>query len=173
MCSSCSFDDINNIKRNLKKEEKQIQLERQIKLVNELGVDASLYRVVDRREMTPDLIKSFNLALDPNSSNIKSVIPSSEKIRVRVGPSNYELRYSYDLRTGVDGPKILPDGRTRDFCVHLIDANKLYTRDEINRMNNGFGLNVFEFSGGWWTQPDGSVSPKCRHSFYENIVIRK
>lgn len=168
------FRNANIAKRILKKEEKSIELQRQIKLVNELGEDASNFNIIDRREMTPELIKEFNLALNPNSSSIKSIIPSSEKIRVRVGPTTgYELRYNYDLRTDVDGPKILPDGRTRDFCVHLIDANRLYTRDEILRMNNGFDLSVFEYAGGWWTQPDGTVSPKCRHSFYENLVQRK
>lgn len=164
---------LNEIKKSAEKEKKSIELARRLELIQTLGEPASKFDIVDRREMTPELIQEFHLALNPNSDSIRSVIPSSEKVRVRVGPSKYEIRYNYDLRQGVDGPKILPDGRTRDFCEHLIDADKLYTRQEIERMNNGFGLDVFRFAGGWWTQPDGEVSPKCRHSWYENFVIRK
>ncbi len=164
---------LKDIKKSLNSEKKEIELARRLELIRTLGEDASKFHIIDRREMSPELIKEFRLALDPTSDSIRSVIPSSEKIRVRVGPANYEIRYNYDLRLGVGGPKILPDGRTRDFCVHLIDASKLYTRQEIDRMNNGFGLDVFGFAGGYWTQPDGSVSPICRHSWFQNIVIRK
>jgi len=164
---------LNDIKKAADREKKQIALARQIELIRTLGEDASKFDIIDRREMSPELIQQFHMALDPTSDSIRSVIPSSEKVRVRVGPSQYEIRYNYDLRQGVDGPKILPDGRTRDFCEHLIDADKLYTRQEIDRMNNGFPLSVFEFAGGYWTQPDGSVSPKCRHSWFQNIVVRK
>lgn len=171
------IENINKVKKSINKEESLIKLERQIKLINELGEDASKFHIIDRREMTPELIEQFNLALDPNSSSIKSVIPSGEKIRIRVGPSaqaGYDVRYNYDLRTGISGPKILPNGRTRDFCVHLIDANKLYTVAEINRMSNGFDLPVFRFAGGYYTNPDtGETTPYCRHSWYENLVIKK
>jgi hypothetical protein len=169
MCIS----NLANIKKSIEKDNKEIELSRRLELINGLGEPLSKYDIVDRREMSPELVNEFRMALDPKSDSIRSVIPSSEKPRIRVGPSQYEIRYNYDLRMDVNGPKILPDGRTRDFCVHLIDASKLYTREEIDRMNNGFGLDVFEFSGGYWTQPDGSVSPKCRHSWYQNIVIRK
>jgi hypothetical protein len=169
MCIS----NLSDIKKSIQRDIKEIELQRRLELINGLGEPLSRYDIIDRREMSPELVNEFRMALDPKSDSIRSVIPSSEKPRIRVGPSQYEIRYNYDLRADVNGPKILPDGRTRDFCVHLIDASKLYTREEIDRMNNGFGLDVFEFSGGYWTQPDGSVSPKCRHSWYQNIVIRK
>lgn len=168
------LDKINIIKKQLKKDKAEELHLRQLNLIMELGENADNYFIIDRREMTQDLIYNFYLALDPNSPSIKSIIPSSEKIRVRVGPTTgYEIRWSYDLRSGVDGPKVLPDGRTRDFCTNLLRANKLYTIEEIRKMDNGFGLSVFDYGGGFWTQPDGSVSPRCRHAWYQNIIQRK
>lgn len=168
------INGLNDIKRAQKKEALQIELARRLSLIRELGEPAHKFRILDRREMTPERIDEFHLALDPKSDAIRSVIPSSEKVRVRVGPSQYEIRYNYDLRMGIDGPKILPNGRTRDFCVHLIDANRLYTRAEIDRMSNGFGLDVFRFAGGYYHNPDtGDTTPYCRHVWMENYVIRK
>ena len=120
-------DNLKNIKRSIKKEFLQKELLRRVELVNTLGVSADEYHIIDRRPMTFELIKDLKLALEPNSPSIKSVIPSSEKIRIRVGrnnlPLNYEIRYSYDIRDGISGPKLL--GTSRDFCVHLIDANQI------------------------------------------------
>ena len=172
MCIS----NLANIKKSIEKDIKEIELKRRIELMNSLGEPLSKYDIVDRREMTPELIGEFHMALDPKSDSIRSVIPSSEKPRIRVGPSQYEIRYSYDLRQGISGPKILPDGRTRDLCTDLINAGKLYTREEISRMNNGMGWNsdVFLYAGGYYLKPgDTEPTPYCRHAWYENIVIRK
>lgn len=165
-----------NIVRNIKKENKRRFLEREllrrIDLIFTLGEDKDNFEILDTRMMTPELIEDFNLALDPNSNSIRSVIPASERPRVRVGPDNFELRYSYNLRAGIEGPKLLDT--SRDFCINLIEANKLYTRQEIARMNNGFGLPVFQYAGGFYKNPTtGETTPFCRHSWYENIVIKK
>ncbi len=161
---------LKDIKRSATKEALSIELERRLTLIQTLGEPTSKYKVVDRRPMTPELIEEFHLALDPNSDSIRSVIPSSEKVRIRVGPSQYEIRYDYGLRADVNGPTL--KDTSRDFCVHLIEAGKLYTRAEIDRMNNGFGLDVFQFAGGWWNN-DGVIEPKCRHTWYQNIVIKQ
>lgn len=162
---------IKNIKKEMRRQLLEKELLRRVDLITTLGEDINNFTILDREIMTPELINEF-LALSPNSKSITSIIPASDKPRIRVGPENYEIRYNYDLRTGIDGPKLLDT--SRDFCVNLIKANKLYTRDEINRMENGFGLPVFQFAGGYYRNPNtDETTPYCRHSWYQNIVIRK
>lgn len=163
-----------SIIRNIKKEQKRALLEkellRRIDLIRILGEPKSAFTIIDSRDMSFELVNEF-LALDPKSSSISSIIPRGDKPRIRIGPENYEIRYSYGLRSGISGPELLET--SRDFCIHLIEAGKLYTKAEINRMDNGFGLSVFQYAGGFYHNPDtGETTPYCRHTWKENIVIK-
>lgn len=169
MCEFC--ENIDSIKRSQKREFKEIQLQRHIKLVNELGEPAEKFRVIDQLPMTWELIQEFELAI---KTGVPGRPPKKKKVITRptIG-DKYEIRYKYDLRQGIDGPKILPNGRTRDFCEIILDANRYYTRNDINTMSNGFGLPVFEYAGGYYHNPDtGVTTPYCRHNWYMLFVER-
>lgn len=159
--------NIQDLKKIIKKDEKAIELSRNIKLVNELGLPASSFRVIDRAQMTYDDIANFDLAI---KTGVPGRPPKYKVVNRPTFGDKYEIRYSYDLREDVDGPKLLDT--SRDFCVHLIDANRMYSRQEIDKLSNGMGLSVFEHSGGYWNN-DGIIEAKCRHSFYMNFVERK
>lgn len=45
------------------------------------------------------------------------------------------------------------DDLTRDFCRDLLDSGRTYSQEEIDSMDNGQDLSVFQFGGGW----------NCRH----------
>lgn len=163
--------NLNNIKKSHARECKEIDLARQIKLINQLGEPAELFRVVDEMMMTHEMIEDFLL-------EIKTGVPGRppKKKATAKRPTfgdKYAVMYRYDLRENVSGPKILPDGRTRQFCTELIDANRYYSKEQINTMSNGFGLPVFRFAGGYWTQPDGTVDKQCRHAWFMVFVERK
>ena len=82
--------------------------------------------------------------------------------------------YSYQKRPGIEGPPKLPDGRTRVFCARLLDINRLYTRDEINNISSRVDRNVWNYRGGWYTNPQTQVStPFCRHIWVQQLVIKK
>lgn len=164
------INGLNDIKRSLKKEEKDIQMMKNIKLINALGLPASKFRIIDELPMSFEMIKDFDLAI---KTGVPGRPPKAKAVSRPTIGDKYEIRYRYDLRAGVDGPKKLPDGRTRQFCTELIDANRYYSKQDINTMSNGFGLSVFEFAGGYWTQPDGSVSPQCRHNWIMVFVEKK
>jgi hypothetical protein len=73
-------------------------------------------------------------------------------------------------------PKLLDT--SREFCVKMIGANKLYTRAEIDNLQNdastkGYNDDVFKYKGGWQTIK-GTVThiPSCRH-FFESVLVRK
>jgi hypothetical protein len=164
--------ELKDIKRSLNKEMKEIELKRQIKLINELGEPAHKFRIVDEMPMTHQLIQDFDLEI---KTGVPGRPPKKRPVikRPTIG-DKYEIRFRYDLRTGISGPKILPNGRTRDFCAIIIEADRYYTKGDINTMSNGFGLSVFEFAGGWYNNPDtGETTPYCRHNWTMIFVERK
>ena len=152
------INNLDNIKRSINKENKAIKLAKHIKLLSELGEPAENFRIIDRIELTFDDINNFNLAI---KSGVPGISPKAK----------YERRYSYDLRQEVSGPKLLET--SRDFCIHIIDADKMYLKQDIERMDNYMGWNsdAFKYSGGYWNN-DGVIEPKCRHSWYMNLVQR-
>lgn len=74
------------------------------------------------------------------------------------------IRYTYE------GPK---DDRNRPFCARLLELDKMYSREDIETISQRVGYSVWDRRGGWWTQPDGTASPSCRHSWKTNIVLKK
>lgn len=80
--------------------------------------------------------------------------------------------YKYALRSDVSGGDII-DG-TRDFCRQLVRLSRTrsWTLEDIKRMNNGMGLDVFRSRGGWRTLPNGTHVPFCRHVFVAQVVRR-
>jgi len=83
-----------------------------------------------------------------------------------------EVLYSYELRH--NAPKLLPGGESRPFCRALVDARRLYKKEEIDQLSNGMGLDVWTFKGGWYTNPNTDApTPQCRHTWVQNVVKRK
>jgi DNA-binding Lrp family transcriptional regulator len=89
------------------------------------------------------------------------------KILEDVKPKTSEMliRYSYEWKRGFDNSD---KDTSREFCVALLDANKFYSRSDIEQMSAYLGYSVWDRRGGWW----GS-SPTCRHIWKSNIVKRK
>ena len=163
----CNIDDI---RRSLKKETKDIELQRQIELISKLGEPSRKFRIIDQMPMTPEMIEDFELAI---KTGVPGRPPSGREVKRPTLGDKYDVRWRYDLRADVSGPKKLPDGRTRPFCVELIDRDRYYSREDISKMENGFGISPFKFCGGYWTQPDGSVSKQCRHNWIMIFVEKK
>lgn len=151
--------------------------------------DSSILNLIGKdKYITPEVI-AYTLKLDPAyvAARIKSltkagILTSSEKTvgidtvteravnRDAIGtiepPSTVgvEIKYSYEPRPGLE-PII---ETTRKFCRKLLALDRLYTRGEIEAISERVGFSVWDRSGGWW----GS-SPKCRHQWVKNVVIKK
>jgi len=71
------------------------------------------------------------------------------------------------------GPK---DSKNRDFCRSMLDANRLYTRSEIDSLNNDmqdFNTDVWKYKGGWYHDPARDVNvPQCRH-YWQNVIVKR
>lgn len=79
-----------------------------------------------------------------------------------------EVRYSYEVKAGL-GAKIIDT--SREFCVDLIELDRLYTRTEIDTLSNEVGTDVWRYRGGWYTNPKtGVTTPSCRHEWKQNVV---
>ena len=95
--------------------------------------------------------------------------------------SELYVKYKYALRFDTQGPAILPNGRTRPFCKGMIEANRLYTREEINKIGDRLGTiygipnyDAFTRRGGWYTEPGTNIhSPSCRHIWLQTLVKKK
>lgn len=97
----------------------------------------------------------------PLSKTVGDVKPQTTEIMVR---------YSYGWKSGFDNSDLK---NSRPFCKALINANKLYSRSDIETMSARLGYSVWDRGGGWWTMPDGEHSESCRHEWKTNIVTRK
>lgn len=88
-----------------------------------------------------------------------------EKASEDAKTDNIEVKYKYGWRAGVT-----PDSNSRDFCKEQLEKNKLYSRSEIESLNNEQDLDVWDSRGGWWNKGGVSV-PYCRH-IWKQVVVK-
>lgn len=63
---------------------------------------------------------------------------------------------------------------SREFCREMLAENKLYSRQEIDSIENDLGSDVWATRGGWYHDPNRDVNlPYCRHVWKQVIVTRK
>ena len=80
--------------------------------------------------------------------------------------------YKYELRP--DAPSLVKGGESRPFCKVLMGMNKSYTIEDIKRLRNGQGLDVFTSRGGYYRKKGTNVSvPYCRHTWKQRLVKLK
>jgi len=117
-----------------------------------------------------ELIKSLKdkkvLALTEGAWNVINVLPTQSAIgKIADELKKYEVRYKYQ------GPN---DSKNRAFCKALLNLNKLYTRDEISKISQRVGRNVWIKRGGWYTKPGTDIHlPYCRHQWASILVKKK
>ncbi len=84
--------------------------------------------------------------------------------------SQFEVVYTYKERPGV--PPVIT--KSREFCTKLIGLNRLYTREDINKIGDRVNRNVWNYRGGWYTNPEtGATTPYCRHIWVQQLVIKR
>jgi len=117
-----------------------------------------------------ELIKSLKdkkvLTLTEGAWNVINILPTQSAIgKIADELKKYEVRYKYQ------GPN---DSKNRAFCKALLNLNKLYTRDEINKISGRVGRNVWTKRGGWYTKPGTDIHlPYCRHQWASILVKKK
>lgn len=91
-----------------------------------------------------------------------------EEIEIPI--TEFEVRYSYRTRTDVPPVKT----ESRKFCLKLIELNRSYSRQDIDSISNRVDRNVWNYRGGWYTNPDtGKTTPWCRHEWIQQLVVKQ
>jgi hypothetical protein len=134
-----------------------------------------------KEDRVADLIKDL---VDEEQISVKEKISGGDKKLIRVPKSSairqankigndfedFKIMYSYEWRPGVKPNK----RNSREFCVKLLDANKMYSRAQIEQISKIVGWDVWNFRGGWWTRKGGDArTPFCRHIWQANVVKTK
>jgi hypothetical protein len=142
---------INNILKDL--EDRKILKVKETKIGK--GIDSNI-------EVSRELTR-------PLSKTVGDIKPQTTEIMVRF---SYEWRSDY-FNVPTESKSTTPLIKTsRPFCKHLLTANKLYSRSEIEMMSARLGYSVWDRSGGWWNN-DGTTEEQCRHEWRTNVVTRK
>jgi hypothetical protein len=111
--------------------------------------------------------------IDENVITEHTLTEPLKDIIEKIKPQTTELliRYSYEWKAGFSNSD---KDTSRPFCVALLDANKVYSRSEIELMSARLGYSVWDRKGGWYTKPGtNDHEPSCRHQWVSNIVTRK
>jgi hypothetical protein len=143
-------------------------------LAKKLNISESeLYKSLER------LNKSNILQVKYTESNGEISITPQEIQELPTQEVGLETKWRYTTNLS---PQLLTDKdgnyTSREFCVKLINAKQLYSRQQIDGMQNeastkGYNDDVFKYKGGWQTIK-GTVThiPSCRH-FWESVLVRK
>ncbi len=82
--------------------------------------------------------------------------------------------YKYDVNP--EKPSLKKGGSSRPYCQKMMSLSKTksWTFESLDNMENDLGTNVWDYKGGYYTNPDtGDVDPDCRHLFYAITKRRK
>lgn len=119
-----------------------------------------------------DLAKLYNRLAEIKLIDKDGKLTNSGKAQNALNQvEDIEIMYEYRLRP--NAPALVPGGESRDFCQTLIGLNRLYTREDINRISGSEGYNVFAYRGGWYHNPDTEKNePGCRHEWAQVITLK-
>ena len=100
----------------------------------------------------------------------KTIRKITERLPKQVLPE-IKVLYSYEKRSDVGGPELLPT--SRPFCRRMVAISKtrLFTRQDIQNLSQRLGYSVFTRAGGFWNN-NGVIEFHCRHAWIKNVVLK-
>jgi ribosomal protein S25 len=171
------FADVNQLESNvLDQIAKQKDITPNV-LAQILKVDVkeivAVLKSLEERNIIKAISKTIGRGIDSNVVTERQLVKPLSKTIGEVTPTTTEMlvRYSYEWKSGFSDANL---GTSRPFCKHLIEADKFYSRSEIEQMSARLGYSVWDRGGGWWTKKGTNIhSVSCRHEWKTNIVTRK
>lgn len=120
-----------------------------------------------------ELAKIYKRLTDLGLIEINGTITQQGKIQVaRQDIARIETVYSYEVKPSY-GADIIPT--TRPFCKKMVELSRtrFWTIEDINRISQQFGMDVWRYRGGWYHNPNtGKNEPSCRHYWKQNVIFR-
>ena len=141
-------------------------------LREDIGVIKRIITALEKRGFIKSTETTIGKGIDSNIQIERQLTEPLRDIVEKIKPKTTEflIRYSYEWKQGFNNSD---KSSSREFCKYLLDANKMYSRSEIEQMSARLGYSVWDRRGGWWTKPNGEHSPSCRHQWVSNVVTRK
>lgn len=123
------------------------------------------------------LIKTKSVKSGDTKVESRTPVSDAKKI-LKESPAPTEeifVVYSYEWQQGFSDADI---GESREFCRNLLTESKsrestgtLWSREDIELIQNDFGKSVWETRGGWYTKPGTNIHlPQCRHIWTQQII---
>jgi predicted transcriptional regulator len=139
------------------------------KIAEALGMSkADVYKTIETLGTQNKLIVKYTEVSGEIQARVQDIQSTEE-----VNTVNLETKWRYTTNLS---PKLLDT--SREFCIDMINQNKLYTRAEIDLLQNeastaGFNDDVFMYKGGWMTiKGTNTHVPQCRH-FWQSVIVKK
>jgi ribosomal protein S25 len=145
-------------------------------LKEDVGVVKRIITALEKRGFIKPTEYTIGEGIDSNVIVERQLTEPLRDIVEKIKPKTTEflIRYSYEWKKGIPTSQRDTNAHpSREFCKYLLQANKMYSRAEIEQMSARLGYSVWDRRGGWWTMPNGEHSPSCRHQWVSNVVTRK
>lgn len=143
-------------------------LKKQPDLTNDKIAEALKYE----KQVVNDIIESLTKSgvILPLTEGGKMLRKITERLPKATLPE-IKVLYSYEKRSDVSGPELLPT--SRPFCRRMVAISKtrLFTRQDIQNLSQRLGYSVFTRAGGFWNN-NGTIEFHCRHAWIKNVVIK-
>jgi len=110
--------------------------------------------------------------LEDNKNGFKPTEKALEKKTEPIESDEIYTVYKYEVND--DKPSLRPGGKSRTFCVKMLAKKHEYDFEELDKMTNDLGTNVWDYRGGYYNNPStGQIDPDCRHLWMAETRLRK
>jgi hypothetical protein len=102
--------------------------------------------------------------IETNARGYEATTKGIEKVTNPIDEYVTEIKTIYKYKTKPDAPALL--GESRQYCKELLSESqtKFWEFEDIDSMSNEFGMNAWDFRGGYYTNPNtNETTPWCRH----------
>lgn len=106
---------------------------------------------------------------------IEGFKPTEKAIEKQTEPIVSDEIYTvYKYEVNEDKPPLQLGGKSRTFCSKMLAKKHEYSFEELDNMSNDLGTNVWDYRGGYYTNPNtGITDPDCRHLWMAETRLRK
>ena len=125
-----------------------------------------------KRDVTESLARLTEKGfIETNASGYEASTKGIEKVTNPIDEYFTEIKTIYKYKENPNAPALLPGSKSRKFCLDLlkVSAKKHWEFEDIdgislNGEENPAGTNIFDFRGGYYTNPNtNETTPWCRH----------
>lgn len=160
------FDKVDDIRNGLTSLDKNV-LKMLIEGEDGTSISKAINEPIVEVAKSMDRLGKLNLIVDGVTSKLGEQVLDGIDVQI----DQFEIRYSYEVKPGLGAELI---STSRDFCVELIDINRMYLKSEIDTITGAIGRDVWRYRGGFYHNPKTNrTTAWCRHEWRQHLVLKK